>query len=197
MRRGSSKSGVTCRDSARAIARTRNGAEEVSERIAAVRRAALRYGREPDALAALLPELEKELAALEGAAEGAAALRAELARSDTASRVEGPPMLTDGRRKAGERLAREVGRELGALGMQRREALVEVPRTPRRRASGLDRVELVIRTNRARSRNRSARSRRGEASRSWLALKAARRRRLRPTLVFRRDHANVGGRLAP
>jgi DNA repair protein RecN (Recombination protein N) len=188
---------LTCRDLRASFRTDDDRREQVSERIGAIRRAALRYGRDADRLAALLPELERELAALDGSAGDAAALRAEVARLDGELAAKGRE-LTDGRRKAGERLAREVGRELASLGMQGARLSVELTLDPAGAGPcGLDRVELLIRTNageEAKPLRKIASG--GEASRVMLALKA----RLAgegsvPTLVFDEVDANVGGRL--
>lgn len=188
---------LTCRDLRASFRQDEDRREEVSERIGAIRRAAVRHGRDADGLAALLPELERELAGLDGSAGDAAALRADLARLEDDLAKKGRE-LGEGRRKAGDRLARDVERELEALGMKGAKLAVEVAPDPAGAGpSGLDRVEILIRTNageEAKPLRKIASG--GEASRVMLALKA----RLAgegsvPTLVFDEVDANVGGRL--
>lgn len=188
---------LTCRDLRAGWRMDEDRREEVAERIAAARRLCVRYGCDPDRLAALLPEIERELAALDGAAGDAGALRSKLDRLD-AEIVEKGGDLTAARKRAGERLAREVEKELEALGMKGARLTVEVARDPEGPGpSGLDRVEMLIRTN-AGDEPKPLRkiASGGEASRVMLALKA----RLAgegsvPTLVFDEVDANVGGRL--
>ena len=188
---------LVCRDLRAQIRVDEDRREEVSERIGAVRRACVRYGCEADRLVTLLPELERELGSLEGAAGVAGALRAELERLDRELAKRGTE-LSDGRRKAGERLGREVEKELEAVGMKGAALAVDVSPDPGGAGpAGLDRVEILIRTNAGddpKPLRKIASG--GEASRVMLALKA----RLAgegsvPTLVFDEVDANVGGRL--
>jgi DNA repair protein RecN (Recombination protein N) len=171
--------------------------QEVDERIGAIRRLALKLGIDADEMPARLAALETERVALEGAEEGAASLRAEVARLEEELREAGAA-LSSARRAAAARLAREVEAELQDLGMKGAALSIDVAPDPEGPiASGLDRVELRIRTNAGdepRPLRRIASG--GEASRVMLAIKA----RLAgkgsvPTLVFDEVDANVGGRL--
>jgi DNA repair protein RecN (Recombination protein N) len=188
---------LACRDLRARFRVDEDRREEVSQRISAVHRACVRFGRDADGLARLLPEIERELASLGAAAGGAGALREEIAALDRDLARRGAA-ITEARRRAGERLASEVREELEALGMKGARLLVEVAPEPAGAGpSGFDRVEIFIRTNEGeepRPLRKIASG--GEASRVMLALKA----RLAgegsvPTLVFDEVDANVGGRL--
>ncbi len=185
------------RDLERSVEEDESRRDEVDARIGALRRAALRQGCDPDGLAARLEALEAERRALYDAASDVAARERERERLAAEMERVGAA-LSRRRRAAGEKLAREVERELEALGMKGAALDVEVAPDPDGAGPcGLDRVEWRIRTNRGDERKPLRKiASGGELSRVMLAIEA-RLAAHRPgaTLVFDEIDQNLGGRL--
>jgi DNA repair protein RecN (Recombination protein N) len=157
----------------------------------------VKHAVEPDGLAALLGAREKELAAIEGASGSEATLRADAARLEKEARALGEE-LSAARRKAAQRLGREVALELAELGMPGASLAIEVAPDPQGASSfGHDRVEILIRAN-AGDEPKPLRkiASGGEAARVMLALKSKiAGEGSVPTLVFDEVDASIGGRL--
>lgn len=174
-------------------------AEDVEERLFALRGVARKHGVDPDALPALHASLRERLEALEG---GDLALDRLRAAAD-AARVryrEAAAVLSAARVKAGKRLDKAVTAELSPLKLDRaafRTRIEELPETGWGPA-GADRVAFEVATNPGAPHGPLARiASGGELARFMLALKVVLSRSgSADTLVFDEVDAGIGGAVA-
>ncbi len=169
---------------------------EIEERLALIARLKRKYGGQLADLVARAASLEAELAELEGAAGRLTELEAERAEAERAARARAAA-LSEARRRAADRLVREVGGSLGELGMAAASLTAAIEPAPLG-PEGADRVELMLRANRGEEAKPLARiASGGELSRIMLALKLA-LRRADPvaTYVFDEVDAGIGGQAA-
>jgi len=202
-------------DAARELSRYSDAVEanparlaEVDERLFRLQKLLRKHGPTTHELVAAKEQLARELESFarttDRAAELEAARDARLAKAAAAARA-----LSKARRKAAERLADGVGRELGQLGMGRARVVVDVTPTAghdggldvdgaRLTRAGIDRVEFLIAPNPGedpRPLRRIASG--GELSRALLAIKRVLAENGPAGLyVFDEVDAGVGGAIA-
>ncbi len=178
--------------------------EEVEERIQQLRRLEAKYGRPADDLAAYQATLDDQEAAWQQQETDLSSLETELSTVFSELRRAAQD-LSRQRQRAAKRLAAEVQRQLGDLGMNEARLDAELepvplgddPATAEVPAWGIDQLELMLAANRgepARPLRKVASG--GELSRTMLALKTVLAEHDPVgTLVFDEIDANVGGRL--
>lgn len=181
---------------------------EIEERVAALQRLQRKYG---GTLAAVLEHRERARAELEQLSDSdqrISELESELDTALVAARKTARK-LSSARKRAADKLAAAISRELDTLGMGDARVLVEVVPSPGRghepgldgarlTATGIDRVEFLIATNRGeqpRSLHKIASG--GELSRAMLAIKRV-LAGLGPAglYVFDEVDAGIGGAMA-
>jgi DNA repair protein RecN (Recombination protein N) len=177
---------------------------EVEQRILLLRRLETKYRRSLDELIAYRASLDAQEASLQKQEEDLLGLEGELARWHKQLR-EAAAELSKQRQKVARKLASEIWKQLGELGMRdaRLEAQIEAvplgedPLQSDIPAFGADQMELMLAANPgepALPLRKVASG--GELSRTMLALKTVLARHDRVgTLVFDEVDANVGGRL--
>ncbi len=174
-------------------------AEDVEERLFALRGVARKHGVEPDALPALHAALRERLDALEGGDLALDRLRAA-ADAARARYREAAAALSAARAKAGKRLDKAVTAELSPLKLDKaafRTRIEELPETGWGSA-GADRVAFEVATNPGAPHGPLARiASGGELARFMLALKVVLARSgSADTLVFDEVDAGIGGAVA-
>jgi DNA repair protein RecN (Recombination protein N) len=122
--------------------------EAAETRLFELRALARKHGVQPDALAELAADMHARLGAIEGGADGLAALEAEVAAL-AAAYTHAAGELSDARRMAATRLDAAVAGELVPLKLDaaRFQTLVERLPADRWGPEGMDRVEYLIATN--------------------------------------------------
>lgn len=173
---------------------------ELDEQIQHLRDLARKHRVDVDNLPETLEHLQAEAERLANAEERLATLRSERQEAETRYR-DAAEALSRERQRAAERLQSEVGELLGELGMQGAEVQPQVSFEPEASPSvhGLDRIELLVRTNSGQSLgplNKIASG--GELSRIGLAIQVAtvNRSATVPTLIFDEADAGIGGAVA-
>jgi DNA repair protein RecN (Recombination protein N) len=173
--------------------------ERAEERLFALRAAARKHNIPVVELPALLARLRGRLAALDTGTAEIARLEADAAAA-RAAYEQAAAALSDIRRRAAERLARAVMRELPPLKLDRARFVVEIQPLDEAKwgASGADLVRFLIATNPGQAPaalDRVASG--GELSRLMLALKVVLSSGSSvPTLVFDEVDSGVGGATA-
>ena len=172
--------------------------ERAEERLFALRAASRKYDVPADELAALAARYGADVAAIEAGESDLARLEAALAETDAAY-LAAARSLSEGRRKAAQKLDAAVGRELPPLKLERARFVTQLATDETSRdAAGLDRVEFWAQTNpgtRAGPLMRVASG--GELSRFMLALKVVLADKgSAPTLIFDEIDTGVGGAVA-
>ncbi len=183
--------------------------DELEERLEAISRIRRKYGGTVVAALDFLERAEAELDSIEHSEERLIALReqeTDLLRSIGELAIK----LSDARRKAGERLARNIVRELGDLRMEGAQFEVSLARQPDPEngayvgaerfafdATGIDTVEFLLSANPGepvRPLHKVASG--GETARIMLALKGVLGRvDHTPTLIFDEIDQGIGGRI--
>jgi len=121
--------------------------ERIEERLFALRAAARKYNVPIDGLNALASRYAADLGLIDAGAERLAALEAAAAAAETQYR-EAAAELSRKRRKAAEKLDREVNDELKPLKLERAKFLTELVTEPEAGGPhGMDRVEFWVQTN--------------------------------------------------
>ncbi len=182
---------------------------EVEERLFRLKKLLRKHGGTVSDVLQCRATIATELETLRGAHDRIAALEAEQARL-LPELAAAAGRLSEKRKKAADRLADAIGRELGHLGMGRARVVVEVERTTassgdalvvdgaRVTRGGVDRVEFLIAPNRGeepRPLRKIASG--GELSRALLALKRVLAEKGPAGLyVFDEVDAGVGGAVA-
>jgi DNA repair protein RecN (Recombination protein N) len=173
--------------------------ERAEERLFALRAAARKHNIPVVELPALLARLRARLAALETGTAEIARLEADAAAARTAYK-QAAAALSDIRRRAAERLARAVMRELPPLKLDRARFVAEIQPLDEAKwgASGADQVRFLIATNPGQAPGALDRvASGGELSRLMLALKVVLSSGSSvPTLVFDEVDSGVGGATA-
>ena len=173
--------------------------ERAEERLFALRAAARKHGIAVVELPGLLASLRARLAALDSGTAAIAALEAQEA-AGRAAFAAAAAALSDSRRRAADRLARAVMRELPPLKLDRARFVAEVAPVEQAKwgASGADAVRFLIATNPGQSPGPLDRvASGGELSRLMLALKVVLSSGSAvPTLVFDEVDSGVGGATA-
>ncbi len=172
--------------------------EEIEARLARLERLRRKYGSTVEEILETLEKLKAERASLETGEERLATLaaREEELRRETLKRAR---RLSEKRRVAARRLARQITEELADLALEEADFQVVVkssePRVENLTSSGLDRVDFLVRTNPGtpeRPLEKIASG--GELSRFFLALKSVLSQQERATcLVFDEVDAGIGG----
>ena len=169
---------------------------EQEQRIQSVMDAARKYRVAPEHLNEALQRIVARLAELGGDAD-----LAELERQERAAQqnyMAAAQKLTAGRKKASDRLAREITAALQTLAMQGGSFAVELLPLAEGNAYGLEEVEFQVAANPgvpARSLAKVASG--GELSRISLAIQVATSRVASvPTLIFDEVDSGIGGRVA-
>lgn len=173
--------------------------EQVEERLFALRAAARKHGRDVDGLVALLAELAKALAALEGGGNDLV----RLAREEEAARAryaEAALALSKARAEAARRLDVAVAAELPPLKLDKAafHTKVETLAPEHWGADGQDRVAFLVSTNPGTPPGPLGKiASGGELSRFMLALKVVLARTSPiPTMVFDEVDSGIGGAVA-
>ena len=172
--------------------------EQTEERLFALRAASRKYSVSVEDLPAHAADLAQQLTDLDAGEERVGKLEAEATERRKALDAVAAD-LSAKRRKAGEKLAGGVMKELPSLKLERARFTVAVRTDPDRvTASGIDEVEFEVQTNpgsRAGPITKVASG--GELSRFLLALKVTLADRVStPTLVFDEIDTGVGGAVA-
>ena len=172
--------------------------ERVEERLFALRAASRKYDVPADALAALAERYNADVAAIDAGETTLARLEGALADADAAY-LAAARALSEGRRRAAQKLDAAVGRELPPLKLERARFVTQIATDEASRdPAGLDRVEFWAQTNpgtRAGPLIRVASG--GELSRFMLALKVVLADKgSAPTLIFDEIDTGVGGAVA-
>jgi DNA repair protein RecN (Recombination protein N) len=172
--------------------------ERIEERLFALRAAARKYNVPADGLAALAERYTADLATLEAGAGQLAGL--EKAASEAEARYRAAAKaLSDGRKKAAQKLDAAVQKELGPLKLERARFTTEITTEAEGGGpDGFDRVEFWVQTNpgtRPGPMMKVASG--GELARFLLALKVVLADRgSAPTLIFDEIDTGVGGAVA-
>ena len=173
---------------------------ELDQRISDLRDLARKHRVDVDELPRTLEQLREQLEGLENAEQRLAELRS---RRDQARQnyLEAARALSGTREAAAQRLAEEVAALLAELGMAGAELFPQVRFDPEATPGphGLDRIELLVRTNAGQSPAPLSKvASGGELSRIGLAIQVATVNRSAsvPTLVFDEADAGIGGAVA-
>jgi DNA repair protein RecN (Recombination protein N) len=184
--------------------------EQIEERLAVLYRLKRKYDRSVEEILALGRELSEKIQRMDLFQEERDKLLLQITKEGS-KLLQTAHTLSDGRKKHAKRLQAEIQRELGAIGMKETGFHVDVRSVAadmagedaqgigleehRMNASGMDRVEFLIRPNpdqEYRPLQRIASG--GELSRIMLAMRnVLRRADSLPTLVFDEVDAGVGG----
>ncbi len=171
----------------------------LEQRLATIQDLARKHHCEPEALPALLPRLQAELAELEQAEVRAGNLQAEVdAALDAYHRLA--QKLGKSRRSAARKLGKAVTESMQTLGMEGGRFEVSVtplePQAPA--ATGLERIAFMVSANPGQPLKPLAKvASGGELSRISLAIQVITARDSRiPTLIFDEVDVGIGGRVA-
>jgi DNA repair protein RecN (Recombination protein N) len=170
--------------------------DRIEERLFALRAAARKYNVPVDELAALMHRYEADLALIDAGAERLAALEAA-AQAAAARYRQAAEALSAARRRTAAALDKAVGAELKPLRLERAQFTTQID-VEGEGPDGLERIEFWVRTNpgtRAGPLMKVASG--GELARFLLALKVVLADRgSAPTLVFDEIDTGVGGAIA-
>jgi DNA repair protein RecN (Recombination protein N) len=174
--------------------------EEIESRLVAIERLKRKYGGTLEAVLAYMEDVERRISGLENADARIAELLAEQAKL-TKVYEELAGQLSDTRKEAGIRLAREVEIELEALAMERTVFRVEIE-PGEWSSAGADSIRFLVSPNRGEEPKPMERiASGGEMSRIALALKSClvgsqHAGVSRRTLVFDEIDTGIGGKAA-
>ncbi len=177
---------------------------EVEERLSTIRRLQGKYGHSADDVLAKRDELAARLSELQADSEGLEPLDAELKERLARLKALGDE-ISDARKAAGDKLSKQVVRELKDLGMAAGQFRVGVEPTDAAgealldaaTPAGQDQIEFMISTNPGEAVKPLRRiASGGEISRTMLAIKKCLAQADRVSVfVFDEIDANIGGRL--
>jgi len=172
--------------------------EEIEQRLVQIQKLKSKYGETEEEILAFGADLQEQISKLSAAEDDLKSLDAEL-RKLAAQAEQAGKELSEARRAAGAKLAREIERELKHLGMEKTRFQVAVNQTSLADATagGMDGIEFLIAPNPGEpSMSLRKIASAGEVSRIMLAIKSilAESDGI-PLLIFDEIDANIGGRL--